>query len=190
MGLLEQILEWDKELLLFINSKHNAFLDPFMLVISSHTFWAISCALVILFMIWRGGKWRFIAPLAMLLTIGANSLLNTIVKWLVERPRPIHVEAWQGIIHAIEEYEASYSFYSAHSSNSFSFAVFSLLYFRNKYYTCFALAWAAIVAYSRMYLAKHYPLDILCGTLMGILMGYMGYKIFDYFRKKREVLIL
>jgi undecaprenyl-diphosphatase len=34
-------------------------------------------------------------------------------------------------------------------------------------------AWAALVSYSRIYLGKHYPLDILTGAACGIAVAYI-----------------
>lgn len=121
----------------------------------------------------------------MLLTIGLNSGINHLIKLIIARPRPLQVEAWQGIIHAIEEYETSYSFFSAHSSNSFSMAVFSLLYFKNKKYSYIITIWAALVAYSRIYVGKHYPVDVLCGIAFGIVMGFLCFKLFERYKETR-----
>ena len=186
MDILYRIADWDKELFLYINSHHIAWLDPVMLALSSFTSWIIICIAIIAFMVYKGGRWKYAAPFFMLLTIGLNSLLNHIVKQFVARPRPVNVEAWEGVIHALEEASAtSFSFYSAHSSNSFSMAVFSLLFFRNKKYSWVILIWATLVAYSRIYVGKHYPVDIMVGTLFGIMMGFLCYKLFDIYKERK-----
>lgn len=185
MDVLYKIADWDKEIFLFINGQHISWLDPIMLGLSSFVSWICMCVLIIMYMLYKGGRWRFVAPLFMLLTIGLNSGINHLVKLIIARPRPLHVEVWQGIIHAIEEYETSYSFFSAHSSNSFSMAVFSLLFFRNKMYGCFILLWATLVAYSRIYVGKHYPMDVFCGIAFGIMMGFLCFKLFERYKESR-----
>ncbi len=182
---LSTIIDWDKELLLYLNSKHYDWLDPIMLGLSSFTSWTIVCLLIIFFMIYKGGVWRKSAPVFLVFSVGACIVLTNILKLFVARARPIHIEAWSDILHAIEEYESSYSFFSSHSSSSYCMAVFSLLFFRNKIYTCAILSWATAVAYSRIYLAKHYPLDILCGMAFGIMIGILGYKIFERYKASR-----
>lgn len=186
MSPLLRLIEWDKKVFLSLNSMYTPWLDWVMLTVSSLGAWLAILALVIIYMTYKGGEWRKAGLIFLLLALGTNVLLNTLVKELVARPRPIHIEAWSGIIHAIEKYEASYSFFSAHSSNSFCLAVFSLLFFKNKYYTALVLGWAVFVSYSRIYLAKHYPLDVLCGILFGTMMGILGYKIFEYYKTKRN----
>lgn len=185
MEILYRIADWDKEVFLFINSQHISWLDPVMLALSSFTSWVSVCILIIIYMLYRGGRWKITAPLFMLLTIGLNSGINHLIKLIIARPRPLQVEAWQGIIHAIEEYETSYSFFSAHSSNSFSMAVFSLLYFKNKKYSYIITIWAALVAYSRIYVGKHYPVDVLCGIAFGIVMGFLCFKLFERYKGTR-----
>ena len=39
------------------------------------------------------------------------------------------------------------------------------------------LSFAGLIAYSRIYLGVHYPLDILCGALAGILMASLAYSL-------------
>lgn len=184
-SILDKIVEWDKEIFLSLNSINAHWMDPFMLVITSHSAWASAAVLVIAFMIFKRHKTGLWASLFLALSVGMNFLVNHIVKIIVLRPRPIHEEAFQDVIHAITGYESSYSFFSAHSSNSFCLAIFSSLFLRSKYYTFTISVWATVVAYSRIYVGKHYPFDVLCGLLFGILMGVLGYRLFDKFREKK-----
>jgi undecaprenyl-diphosphatase len=45
--------------------------------------------------------------------------------------------------------------------------------------------WAALTAYSRMYLGVHYPSDIFVGTLVGLFWGYIVYLLIQYTFKKK-----
>ena len=42
------------------------------------------------------------------------------------------------------------------------------------------LCWACLSSYSRIYLGLHYPGDILCGALFGVLTGYACYRLYAY----------
>ena len=42
------------------------------------------------------------------------------------------------------------------------------------------LFWSFAMAYSRIYLGVHYPLDIVCGMAFGALSGFMFYKLSNY----------
>jgi undecaprenyl-diphosphatase len=75
---------------------------------------------------------------------------------------------------------------SGHAASSFSLAFFLIPLFRNRfrYFTLFIIAWAAMVAYSRVYLGVHYPADIVCGALFGALLGFLFSRLFFLFRGK------
>ena len=48
----------------------------------------------------------------------------------------------------------------------------------------FIFLWPLVFAYSRIYLGLHYPLDILCGYLWGILMALLMLKLYAVIRDK------
>ena len=62
-----------------------------------------------------------------------------------------------------------YGFVSSHAANMFAFAVGASLYLKERVWTIFFLAWSLLICYSRMYLGVHYPADILCGAVLGML---------------------
>jgi undecaprenyl-diphosphatase len=55
-------------------------------------------------------------------------------------------------------------------------ALFVYLHFRkySKYWGLIFL-WMVIVAYTRIYLGVHYPSDLICGGMLGILIGVFVY---------------
>lgn len=189
--MLQKIIEWDKELFLYLNSKHISWLDPAMLFFSSYICWILVCLLMVTIIYFRLEVWKKTTSIFFLLSIGMSALLTNLIKIMVERPRPIHNQDWIGTIHAIEKYSSSTSFFSSHSATTYTMAIFFLLVFRKstlKYYGYLAVIWATIVAYSRIYLAKHYPFDVLCGILFGITIGIVGYKLLEYYIKRKTEL--
>ena len=75
-----------------------------------------------------------------------------------------------------------YGFVSSHAANVFSLALFLSLFYRRlpcsprRGLVVFLLfAWAFGVGYSRPDLGKHYPGDVLCGALLGLLVGTVVY---------------
>ncbi|HRH39403.1 MAG TPA: phosphatase PAP2 family protein, partial [Flavobacteriales bacterium] len=64
-------------------------------------------------------------------------------------------------------------FVSSHASNHFAIAVFmtGVLKGSPRWATPALLAWAVLIAYSRVYLGVHYPGDVLVGGLYGALIG-------------------
>ena len=176
---------WDRELFLYLNSKHTPWLDPIMYLVSTYTAWALVCTSIIVFMVYRDRIWGQRAAVFMLLGVAINSITNNIIKILIMRPRPSNELDLQDIIHQLGDPDNHYSFFSAHSSNSICLALFSTLYFKNKYYGIVIFAWAMTVAYSRIYVGRHYPIDIVCGILFGILTGWFSDWLYQKYRHKR-----
>ncbi|MDR2955562.1 MAG: phosphatase PAP2 family protein [Prevotella sp.] len=189
--MLNKIIDWDKEIFLFLNGKHADWLDPIMLFLSSSLCWVLVFILMTALIYWRSEVWKKTATLFFMLSVGASALFTNLIKLVIERPRPIHNALWKDTIHAIEEYSASYSFFSSHSATTFSMAVFFFLVFRkHKLYGVIAILWATLVAYSRIYVAKHYPSDVMVGIIFGIIMGILGFKLFEYYTKRKDGLVL
>lgn len=183
--MLQKLLEWDRALFLFLNDMNMHTFDPVMLVLSSYTLFMLVCLAIAFFILKREGRPGFVTLLFFMLTVGCNNMINQITKRIIARPRPIHEDIFADIIHAIGKHETGFSFYSGHSTTAFCIAIFSLLYFRNKIYSAVILVWAFGVAYSRIYMGKHYPLDVLCGILIGSLIGFVGFKLCEYYKNKK-----
>ena len=46
------------------------------------------------------------------------------------------------------------------------------------------IVWACLTSYSRAYLGKHYPGDLICGALFGILVGIVILQVISWIEKK------
>jgi 1-acyl-sn-glycerol-3-phosphate acyltransferase len=179
--MLDFIVTIDRQLFLFLNGLHCAWLDPVMLFASGKLSWALLYAGMLFFFFWkRPWKARLLAFLAVALTFALTDQLGNIIKHAVQRPRPC--QEFEGLLYSLEACGGRFaSFVSNHAANIFGSATISALIFRKKYYTISIYAWAALVAYSRIYVGKHYLLDLLAGALLGIAAGYLVYK-FIYLR--------
>lgn len=166
---------WDENLFRYLNSKNTDWLDPIMSVISSHIAWAVTCLLVIGVMIYCNKKWGSRATVFLICGLASNSIINYVVKNIVKRPRPSNALL---DIHQLGGVDLSYSFFSAHTSNSICLALFTFLYFRHKYYGILLFLWAFVVAYSRIYLGRHYPIDIMVGLICGLCTGSLTYWLY------------
>jgi membrane-associated phospholipid phosphatase len=89
------------------------------------------------------------------------------------------------------------SFPSGHSMTAFSLLAFFAFYIRNNYIKFFFCVTAILIAYSRVYLSQHFLMDILGGSLIGVVtvllvMAYsnisMKYNmpLTSYLRSKKE----
>ena len=108
------------------------------------------------------------AALTALLSLVFSALVcNALLKNLVERARPFDkIPGLQFLIRKPHDF----SFPSGHTSSSFAVATVFLATLP-LWFGLTALGIAAVIAFSRMYLGVHYPSDVLCGMVLGILFG-------------------
>ena len=107
-----------------------------------------------------------------LIRAGIGQLLSGGVKNIVKRPRP--VQTWPQYIHPVN-YSPGTSFPSGHTTLAFSTATALSLTRKQWYVTVPVYTFARSVCYSRMYLGRHYPTDVLGGIIIGICSGLLGH---------------
>jgi undecaprenyl-diphosphatase len=150
-----------------------------MYAISGKLIW-VPLYLAILIAIGKKYKRKFLVMI-LFITIAAvlADQFSVLFKNLVERLRPCHEPELQGIVHLVKgECGGLYGFVSSHASNSFNVALLSLLFVKKRWFTLCIILWAAIVGYSRIYLGVHYPGDVICGSLLGSLIGWGIYSLY------------
>jgi undecaprenyl-diphosphatase len=109
--------------------------------------------------------WLLRRPLAfplVLLAYFVSAATSDAIKLAVERHRPID--------HPLVRAPITHSFPSGHATTSFACAV-TLAAFTPRYAAPVLYALAAGIAYSRVYVGVHYPLDVLAGAVLGILVA-------------------
>jgi len=177
MEWLQQILESDKELFLFLNSFHSDFWDTIMLMVTRKETWIPFYGIIIYFFIRNYRSKSILIFLFLALTILASDQISVLLKDAFQRLRPVHEPVIEHLVHNVLRKGGMYGFVSSHAANSFAIFVFTMLLFKNRSYSFLLFFWAVLVSYSRIYSGVHYPLDILGGAFLGLILGFAIYKI-------------
>ncbi len=184
--MLDWLIEIDTELLLAINGWNSSFLDPIMVFITNK--WSgIPIYAVLLFMIFykRNLKVAILMFFSIIITFALTDWLGVhMFKRTFERLRPCWDPTTRDLIRLLEYRGGKFGFISNHAANYFGLAMISSGVLKKRWYTIFIFCWAAAVAYSRIYVGKHFPGDVICGAMLGILVGYLVLMGYRYIIKK------
>lgn len=180
--MLESLLHTDKELFLFLNGLGKTGWDGFWMGISVK-WMSLPLYLLLLILSYRslGIKKLLLLLVAVALLITVSDQLSNFFKYGVQRLRPCFEDDIQLQMRLVKGYcGGKFGFYSAHASNTMAVAVFfiTLLGSRYRFLTPLLILWAVLVAYSRIYIGVHYPLDVLGGTIAGLFIGWLFARLY------------
>ena len=188
---------WDIALFEALNFDGGAVVDWLMSAISGVVMWLPLYALII-YMVWRRYHWRGIVALllAVTLSMGVADMIAGIFKhtgplanlWesFPARLRPMFTEGLNAV-HVPSYDHGQYGTVSAHAATIISLAVISSVVIARRWFTLLMLFVALLVCYSRIYLACHFPQDIVLGAVVGVVAAMGGIALFGYiFQIRRE----
>ena len=175
----QEIHKFDQALTLEINSWDSAVTDPIWQFFSNIPVWIPMYVAIIACLFWSlGWKRGLMMTLAAVLTFAFCDQFSNYIKDLVCRVRPLNDSFMlENGLNVLERASSSFSFFSAHSANSFGLATCTYLGFRldnrlrYRGYAAWMYSWATLVAISRIFVGKHYLGDILAGSAIGVLAG-------------------
>lgn len=179
----------DSDLFLFLNGLHADWMDGVMVLITKMWVWFPLYLLLIYWTVKQYGKqcwWVFLAVAIVVLC--SDQLSAHVCKPLFHRLRPCYNIDLQDLIHLPKGLAGGkYGFVSSHAANTFAVASFLTAALRknHKWMGIVLYLWAFISSYSRIYIGYHYPGDILCGAILGILIGLTLWKVFQYLVVKK-----
>jgi len=186
--MLNHLLEWDRNTFIYLNNLGTEDYDLFWVMVTNITSWIPLYILLfaLIFLKYPKKEALFITCTIILLLICVLGLTD-ITKTYFERLRPNNDIEINSIIRILKN-PPGYSFFSGHASSSFSLSTIFFLFLRKKVSIIWLLfLWPSLFAYSRIYVGVHYPMDILTGAAIGILLGFL---FFLFYRKFIEPYIV
>lgn len=177
----EELIKTDQELFLFLNQLGSESWDSFWLMITNKwTSIPLYLILLILSYLHLGWKKTLLILLSVALLITCTDQLANFFKYGVMRLRPCHDPDLADQVRLVKaSCGGKYGYFSAHAANSFAIAIYfsNLLNARFPYLKYVLVLWAILVAYSRIYIGVHFPLDILTGMVIGGLFGWTFFRL-------------
>lgn len=176
MNLIQNI---DNYILQYIqNNMRTPIMDIIMPVITSignrFTIWMLVGLILVITKKYRRYGLMIILSLILCFIIGNLSL-----KPLIGRIRPFDVAPLLDAL--LIKPPTDFSFPSGHAMSSFASAV--ILFYMDKKVGSLALILSTLIGFSRLYLYVHYPSDVFCGMLIGILLGNIAIILFNNIEK-------
>ena len=176
-------LATDSELALLMNADRGTVFTTIMVVASRfgrEYFWIGILGLMLVF---RGRETKLMA-LELALLFGVGIVAGEMMKYLVYKPRPFTVMI-EIVTRVPRDYDSSFP--SGHALIVSIGAVFSLLRFKKKTIALLLTVEAAVVAYSRVYVGMHFPLDVLASISLGSSIVLLEGHAFDRWLRPRIV---
>ena len=176
--MLEFLEKCDRQIFLLLNGWHNELFDQIMWHISGKLEWIPLYLILLLLSIKKYGKsvWKILLGVTAVIVL-TDQLSVHMFKNVFERYRPCHNLEIAELVHSVNnKCGGKFGFVSSHATNSFGLATYVGLFLGNsnrKIALILLLIWASIVSYSRIYLGVHYPLDVLGGAVLGMLIAYL-----------------
>lgn len=176
-------MTWDWGVFKALNFDGGATMDAAMEAVSGTAMW-IPLYLLIFYLVWRRDSWRGLLLFVILLAVamGLADIVAGIFKhsgplkdlWpsFPARPRPMFTEEL-GAIHAPSFDHGPYGTVSSHASTVVALAVMSIAIVAKRWFTWSMIVITLLICYSRIYLACHFPCDLLLGSAVGAASGWL-----------------
>lgn len=178
--MIEWLVQIDTSLFYFFNvTLANGLFDFIFPIITDRENLLVGLAVVGVFYVRARRREAVVGIGLTVLAVGiADPLCCQVLKPLVGRLRPCHPEQFLAGGRFLVGMKHTFSFPSAHATNWFALATLFTLLYRRRWPWFFGIAVA--VAFSRVYVGVHYPLDVTAGAVLGAGVGaavYGGYRV-------------
>ena len=181
-------ITWDWPLFEILNFNGPAIFDKMMILASGIKTW-IPLYLLIIYMVWRRYRWQGVVALliAMGFAIGFADIISGIFKHqgilkdllpdFPARLRPMYTDGIEAFSNGYGKAELNGSV-SGHAATITAIAILSSLVVHKRWFAILMASVAILICYSRIYLACHFPQDILLGAVLGVVSATIGFWLF------------
>jgi membrane-associated phospholipid phosphatase len=183
MVFMEDIMNYQIEIIRFIQSFSNTFFDFLFQIITlfgEESVLVLLSAIVFLSIDKNKGY-------KLIFTIASGTCFNALIKNIAKFERPIGVE---GITSKRVHTATGYSFPSGHTQATATFWSSVSIIFKKRVILIFSTVIILLVAISRLYLGVHWATDVLFGALFGVIWAILIDKAFDYIQKSKNYTVL
>lgn len=169
--------ELDQHIFQLINQQWtNGLFDIVMPFVRDKVNWIPLYIVLVIFLLYKyrlKGLWVILFTI--LVVALSDQISSSVIKPLVGRLRPCNEPGFMDQVRLLVHCGSGKSFPSSHASNHFGMAVFLGFCFKNNYKWTFPvlLLWAALISYAQVYVGVHYPIDVLCGAILGATIGWL-----------------
>lgn len=168
------LIEIDQYLFHVLNADWtNVLFDYIMPIWRNKYFWLPVYIFIISFSIANYGKQAYYLIIFLVLTAGTADLISSeMIKKNVQRLRPCNnTELVE--VRSLVRCGSGYSFTSNHAANHFAVSFFLILTIARgrKRLRWLLIFWAVSIAYAQVYVGVHYPIDVISGGILGILIA-------------------
>ena len=171
--MINQLIAIDSALFVVLNTRlTHPVLDSVMPFVTHQENWyPVLVGLWLALIIWGGRRGRM-AAVALIIAIAlTDQIACSVIKPLVGRVRPCNALT-PAECRLLVGRSSAMSFPSAHAANSFAMA--TVVSWKLRRFAPLLYFFAVLVAYSRVYVGVHYPIDVLAGAVLGALLGRLA----------------
>lgn len=153
----------------------NPLFDSVMPLLRTSYSWAPLYLFLFVFAIlnfkWNGVWWS----LFFICTVSITDIISSrIFKEAFERLRPCQdPDFLEHVRLLVNHCSGTFSFTSSHAANHFGMATY--FYFTSRHlihgWAWIGYIWAVLISFAQVYVGIHYPLDVICGALLGLCFG-------------------
>jgi undecaprenyl-diphosphatase len=150
-----------------ISNPYFDFIMPFLTDLNKQRLVLVLVVAILLWIMIRGSTTLRLTTLVLIITIiVSDQFSSSIIKYWLLRPRPCRsLEN----VRLLVSCGSGYSFPSTHAVNNFAGALVIAFFFPRVKWWFFGFA--ALIAFSRIYVGVHYPSDVIGGAILGLLCG-------------------